>query len=200
MQYTRKVLNRSTGELEEIDLGNWITIRELGEMHGLGRRHTTEVLRHLGVLQIETTGRVTRHLLAAWFVERGLGKRHYRRVDKFPFDVVSPDGQEWLADVWALAVQELEQARQAGPVAEAKADFEGFKTGRREMLIQLQVYWLADFWPTLTQAEMATVLSVSQQLVSRNLSLRADQRSGWREFRSRPLADKPSPDWSSQPL
>ena len=87
MQYTREVLDRKTGELLTISLGDRITIAELGEMHSLGRRQTTDVLRHLDVLQVETTDRTTRHRLAPWFVERGYGRRLKRRTDKFPFDV-----------------------------------------------------------------------------------------------------------------
>ena len=189
MHYSREVLNRKTGKLISVDLGNWITIRELGEMYGYGRRETTEVLRLLEILQVERGDRTTRHRLAAWFVERGFGKRLKRKADNFPFDVISPEGQEWIAELWSIAVEDIERQRTAIPVEEARSALAAFQAGRREMAVQMQVYWLADHRPDLTQEHMALVLSVSQQLVSRNLALRAKQLSKARELKAAPLRE-----------
>jgi hypothetical protein len=61
------------------------------------------------------------------------------------------------------------------------------------MSVQMQVCWLADHRPDLTQAQGAQVLSVSQQLVSRNLTIRANQLAKARALKAAPLADpKPS--------
>jgi hypothetical protein len=187
MRYSREVLDRKTGDLITVDLGNWIPIRELGEMYGYGRRETTEVLRKLEVLQVERGDRAARHRLAPWFVERGFGKRLKRKADKFPFDVVSPEGQEWIAELWSLAVEDLTRERMTIPVEDARSTLAAFQVGRREMEVQMQVYWLADHRPELTQEQMAVVLSVSQQLVSRNLALRAKQRSRAMALKAAPL-------------
>lgn len=189
MQYNREVLNRETGELQTIDLGNWITIRELGEMHGYGRRETTEVLRRLDVLQVEQGDRVTRHRLAAWFVERGYGRRLKRKTDKYPFDVVSPDGQEWINELWSLAVDDLDREKTTIPVEEARSALASFSEGRHLMTVQMQVCWLADFFSGLTQEQMALVLSVSQQLVSRNLAIRAKQLARAKALEVAPLRE-----------
>ena len=187
MIYTREVFNRQSGELETIDIGNWITIRELGEMYGLGRRQTTEVLRRMDVLQVETHGQVTRHRLASWFVERGLGQRQHRTYDRFPFDVISPEGQEWIAGLWSQAVEELHEEKTAKPVATARAALDAFALDRRPMNVEMEVYWLADHFADLTQDQMALVLSVSQPLVNRNLQARQRQLIKARERKKRQL-------------
>jgi hypothetical protein len=189
MYYTREVLDRETGELVTIPIGKWITIAELGEMHGLGRRQTTEVLRHIDVLQVETDHRTRRHRLAPWFVERGYGKRLKRKADKFPFDVVSPEGQAWINELWPLAVAELEEQRMTAPVDEARSALSAFGRDRRPMDVQMQVCWLADHFPDLTQKQMGLVLSVSQQMVSRNLAVRAKQLDRARALKAAPLRE-----------
>lgn len=184
MNYTREVLNRETGDLEQIDFGNWITLKELGEMHGLGRRQTTEVLRRMDVLQVETHGSA-RHRLAHWFVERGFGKRQHRRYDKYPFDVVGPEGQEWINELWSIAVAELHEERTEKPVEAARAALEAFAFDRRPMTVYMQVYWLADHFPNLSQQQMALVLSVSQPLVNRSIQSRQHQLTRARQLKKR---------------
>ncbi|TBX98682.1 hypothetical protein [Rhizobium laguerreae] len=190
MLYQRQVLDRSTGELQTVDDGDWITIRELGELHGLGRRQTTEILREIEVLQVETEHRTTRHRLAGWFVERGWGKRLHRKVDKYPFDVISPDGRKWIDELWPLAVEEIETRKTAMPVQRASAALAEFKKTRKEMTVQMEVCWLADHFVDLTQEQIAQVLSVSQPLVSRNLAIRKRQRDWSRALKCRDLRDQ----------
>lgn len=185
MIYTREVLDRGTGELVTVSDGDWITISELGQLHGLGRRQTTEVLRVMGVLQVETKDGVSRHRLADWFVERGYGKRLHRKHDRYPFDILSPAGQEWIEELWPLAVEEIETRKKAGPVAAAIAALEIFKADRREMTVEMEVYWLADHFPQLTENQMASVLSVSQPLVNRYLAKRQQQLRAWREWKAK---------------
>ena len=183
MIYTREVLNRQTGELETIGIGNWITIRELGDMYGLGRRQTTEVLRRMDVLQVETHERASRHRLARWFVEKGFGQRQHRKCDRFPFDVISPAGQKWIAGLWTLAIEELHEDRTAKPVTAARATLDVFAVERHPMTVQMEVCWLVDRFPDLTQDQIALVLSVSQPLVNRNLQTRQRQLTKARERR-----------------
>ncbi|QRM42813.1 hypothetical protein [Rhizobium sp. BG4] len=177
MNYVEEILDRKTGELVSVDKGDWITIAELARFLGFGRRRATTVLRHLDFLQIEGVGRDSRHRIADWVVQRGWGKRLHRKTDKFPFDVIGPDAVQWIKERWQGAVTAIERETFSGPVAEAKAALDGFQAayGRKEMTVQMEVSWLADIFPDLTQEQMSSILDVSQQLVSRFLSVRSEQ-------------------------
>ena len=188
MIYTREIFDRITGELITVSDGDWITLAELGQLYGLGRRKTTEVLRVLDVLVIENDNGTNRHRLADWFVQRGYGKRLYRKADRYPFHVISPSGQEWIAEMWSLAIEEIEATKKAGIVAEASAALEAFSVDRREMNAQMQVCWLVDHFPKLTETQVASIISVSQPLVNRYVSTRQGQLM---EARKRKLAVLP---------
>ena len=177
MIYVEEILDRKTGELVSVDKGDWITITELGALFGLGRRQTTTVLRQMNFLQVEGGGRNSRHRIADWVVQRGWGKRLHRKTDKFPFDVIGPEAVQWIKERWQDAVAAIERETVTGPVVEAKSALADFQAthGRKEMSVQMMVCWLADFFPELTQQQMAGVLDVSQQLVSRFLSIRSEQ-------------------------
>lgn len=177
MIYRQEILDRKTGELVSVDQGDWITIAELGQLFDLGRRQTTIVLRHLDFLQGEGGGRNSRHRIADWVETNGWGKRLHRKADKFPFDVIAPPAVEWIRKRWPDAVAAIERETFYGPVADARAALAAFQAvgGRKEMTVQMMVHWLADFFPDLTQQQMASVLDVSQQLVSRFLSIRSEQ-------------------------
>ena len=82
---------------------------------------------------------------------------------------------------------ELEEQRMTVPVDEARCALEAFSNGRGPMTVQAQVCWLADHFPGLTQKQMALVLSVSQQMVSRNLTVRAEQLDRARALKAVPL-------------
>lgn len=177
MIFSQEVLDRKTGELVSVDQGDWITIAELGQFFGLGRRQTTTILRHLDFLQIEGGGRNSRHRIADWVEAKGWGKRLHRKTDKFPFDVIAPPAVEWIRERWPNAVAAIERETFSGPVVEAKAALADFQAacGRKEMTVQMMVYWLVDFFPDLTQQQMAGVLDVSQQVVSRFMAARSAQ-------------------------
>lgn len=177
MIYRQEVLDRKTGELVSVDQGDWITIGELGQLFGLGRRQTTTVLRQMEFLQVEGGGRNSRHRIADWVEAKGWGKRLHRKADKFPFDVIAPPAVEWIRERWPDAVAAIERKTFSGPVAEAKAVLADFQAahGRKEMSVQMMVCWLVDFFPDLTQQQMAGVLDVSQQLVSRFMAVRSEQ-------------------------
>ncbi|WP_454288237.1 hypothetical protein [Rhizobium arsenicireducens] len=185
MEYIEEVIDRKTGELVTISKGDWVTITELGELHGIGPRKLRAVLRQLGFLQLEYGGNIQRHRLAPWITQRGWGKRLKRSVKgrHQPFDVVGPDARAWIEQrlPTALAQLELEVSDQASLARSALDDFKAERNSYRarlgscEMSVQEMVSWLADHWPDLSQSEVALVLDVSQQLVSRFLGLRTKQ-------------------------
>jgi hypothetical protein len=190
MEYTREELDRKTGDLQAVSLGNWITVAELATSHGIGRRQATEVLMKLDVLQPETEGRVTRHRLAPWFVDEGYGKRLKRKRDKFPFDVLSPAGQDWINEWWDDAVATIRRAKEDEPVKLVAEALARFKSGRiGEMTVQMQICWLADFFPGLTQEMVALVVGVSQPLVSKFLGIRSSQKANAQKLKTSPLPE-----------
>lgn len=190
MIYVEEILDRKTGELVSIEKGEWITIAELATLLGLGRRQATTVLRHLGFLQVEGGGRNSRHRIAEWVVQRGWGKRLHRRSDKYPFDVIGPEAVKWVKERKQDAVAAIEQ-QITEPVAAAKdalADFQA-RNGRTEMSVQMMVCWLADFFPRLTQEQMATILEVSRPLVSRFMAVRSKQLQEARTLKAKRFDD-----------
>ncbi len=176
MNYVEEVLDRATGEMVTVSKGDWITITELGARHGVGQREVRTVLRQLGVLVVEGTGSHQRHRLAAWVVRQRGGKRIEKR-GAYPFDVVSPEMQEWIGERWSSALEAIADEATA-PSLTARDALATFNAGRRKgpLTVQEAVSWLADHFSGLTQAEVAMVLSVTQQLVSRHLNVRSKQR------------------------
>jgi hypothetical protein len=177
MEYTEEILDRKTGDLVSVSKGDWITIGELGDIFGYGRRQTTTVLRHMGFLQVEGGGRNCRHRVAPWVVQCGWGKRLKRKADGFPFDVIGPEGTAWIMERWVATTAELDKLRSHGPVSEAAAALLGFKASRLsgDLNIEGSVYWLADFFPDLTHEQVATCLYISRQLVDRYRKRRSEQ-------------------------
>ena len=174
MEYFDEVLDRKTGELTKVSMGDWITITELGDLYGAGRREVRTVLRELGVLEAEDTATHQRHRIAAWVVQRGWGKRVQRR-GKVPFDVVGPDLRVWVNERWTQAVDDL-ASQTTAPSLQARAALADFNALRLTTLtVQQSIHWLADWFPNLTQVEMGMVLQVTQQLVGKYLNIRAKQ-------------------------
>lgn len=56
------------------------------------------------------------------------------------------------------------------------------------------VSWLEHFFPKLSHSEMASILDVSQQLVSRYLGERKQERERWKMSKDASLEEKP---WST---
>jgi transcriptional regulator with XRE-family HTH domain len=178
MEYTAEQLDRSSGDMVKVSLGNWITVTELGEKYGVGPKEIRVILHHMGLLQPE--GRHGRYRLTKNAVSQGLGKRHERsgRV-RWPFDVISPKGQDLIAAAWATTIADIERERRSDPSASrAEAALEAFQESTGRVLgSQEAVCWLADHFPDLLQRQMASILNVSEPLVSRYLRLQRDQRS-----------------------
>lgn len=174
MEYFRDDLDRRTGDLVRRSLGDWITITELGKLYGAGNKRTRAVLRQLDFVRVEGAGKSARHRLAPWVTERGWGKRLHPQ-GKFPFDVVGPEAQAWIAGRWSEAVERLEDL--SSTVKRARDRLREFLLHRPDVAAstQGQQAWLNDNFPSLTQSEKAAILDVSQQLVSRFDRLRAER-------------------------
>lgn len=184
MQYSSELFDRETGELKVVSDGDWVTVTELGAINGVGRHRVRSILVAMDVLQLEGTGDHNRHRLTPWMVERGWGKRIERR-HAVPFDVIGPEGRTWIADRWAAAVVEADSLKSA-LTSHAERSLEHFQIdrGRMGMTIEEQVSWLTDHFPALSQQDIALALSVSQQLVSRYMRTREEQRRVARGLRS----------------
>lgn len=182
--YTEEVLDRRTGELITISKGDWITVTEFGETMGVGPRKVRSVLRELDVVDVEGGGTHQRHRVSDWAVRVGLGKRiEPNRKGARPFAVISPAGQEWLRERWQDALQRLDNRGGRQHVAQAGAALKAFQVsrGRENMPVQEAVCWLTDHFPRLGQEDIAALLEVSQQLVSRHVKAQAKQRKALRD-------------------
>jgi len=175
MQYvSRPTLDRATGDMVSQPLGEWITVTELGALYGAGPKRVRFVLHHIGLLQQEKG----RFRLTPQAVKDGLGKRIEKgpRV-KFPFDVLSPAGQAMVAGKWREACEELATLHdESRDISRASAALREFTERRKsQMETQMQVCWLLDHFPDLSQREIAEVVEVAQPLVARYTAKRREQ-------------------------
>ncbi|PWU72057.1 hypothetical protein DK867_15945 [Ochrobactrum sp. POC9] len=177
MEYTSEVLDRKTGEILSQSNGDWITITELGEMYGVGPRQVRSVLRRMGILAMEHAGGTThRHRLTEEAIKSGLGKHLIpRHKGAYPFDVISPMGQRWIADRWTGACA----VNGSNPVNdEIASQLEAFKARRKSQLTpQMEVCWLLDHYPDISQADISSILSLPKQTVSHWVKLRLKHRN-----------------------
>lgn len=187
MEYFQEVLDRSAGKLIKVSQGDWITITELGEIKGAGKRETRAILREMGFLVVEGHGRNARHRLASWVTDRNWGRR-INRKGCYPFDVVGPDARKWIDRQWRTAADKI--ADLSAQATAAQRHLAAFLACRRdpEMPSQEQVCWLCDFYPDLSQMEKARIVGISQQLVSRFEEVRRRQRERRLTNRERQLS------------
>jgi hypothetical protein len=184
MHYTTEQLDRSTGELHLASLGEWITLTELGKQYGVGERKIRTILHHLGMLQPEGG----RYRLTARAIEQGFGKRHDNpKKHQYPFDVISPLGQQIIAENWDWVVTDLEQKKRSTPRLRAASDaLEEFKKARSSQLTtQMDVCWLTDHFPKLTPCEIAQIVGVPHPQVYRYSRIRSKQRDFWHRLQQR---------------
>jgi hypothetical protein len=177
LNYTAEILDRATGELVEVDQGNWVTVTELGKAHGVGPRRVRAVLHHMGLLRSE--GKHGRYRLAPFAVERGYGKRIDRpKRSKWPFDVLSPEGQRLIDETWEVTVADMQSdLEKDSSTGTASTALDHFKKARsRPMETQEEVCWLRDHQSGLTNTQIATVTGASEQLVGRYVALQLRQR------------------------
>lgn len=179
MEYSEHTLDRRTGELVEVSAGDWITITELGELNGVGPHRVRTILREMDFLYVEGGRAHNRHRLTPNVVKRGFGKHIPAKPPRVrhPFDVISPAGREWIEGRWSETIAALE-AKQTRPVIiQAHEALNAFRAGRfGDLNVQGGVLWLSDHFPDLTHTEMAGILNVTQQLVSRYAGVRSRQR------------------------
>lgn len=180
MQYTQHLIDRRSGDFVSVDMGEWITVTELGERYGVGRNKVRAVLHRMGLLQSE--GKWRRLRLTPEAVAQGLGKRHDKpKNGKYPFDVISPAGQAFIADNWREATSRLEADTREDPkMNEAKDALTAYALHRSfhrlsEMTPQMRVCWLIERFPMLTFEQVAAVVGVTHQLVSRYAETRRKQ-------------------------
>lgn len=184
MEYFDEVLDRKTGELVRVSKGEWITITEMATSFGVGPKKARTVLREMGVLQIEDRGGHCRQRLAHWVVQRGWGKRHEPK-GRYPFDVIGPQAQQWIAERWARTSDELQATNFSREVGRAASALQQFKTMRlHPMPTQQEICWLSDHFPDLSQSEIGSIVEVSQQLVSKFVRIQQAQRAQLREWQA----------------
>lgn len=185
MEYQQEHLDRASGRLNTVSLGEWVTITELGAQHGVGPKKARAILHHIGVLAQE--GR--RYRLPWALVAAGIGLRHDRPKSGYPFDVISPKGQDLLAFAWSSAADDYEtECRQEPVVAGVRAAIAAFKADRwGTMDTRQEVVWVLDHFPSITHQTVALALDVSPALVSRYAKARATRRRTLAERRSEPL-------------
>lgn len=200
MEYTKQTLDRSTGELVTTSIGEWKTITEVADTFAIGSRKFRAILRRLDFLQLEYVGKDWRQRLAPWVTDQGWGKRLRREQNgrSTPFDVVSPEAQVWIKERLPSALAEIE-AEVSPEVAAAVAALDDFRTTRneyraklkdgKEMSVEEMVRWLSDFYPKLSQPEIASALHITQPLVSRY----QDQRSKALKYALSKRGSKPGP-------
>jgi hypothetical protein len=186
MRYFEEMLDRKTGELVSVDKGDWITIAELAELMGVGRRQATTFLKEMNFLHIHGVGRDSRHRIASWVSENGWGRTNRRKTDKYPFDVISHEAVQWITQKWQDAVSSVEERTKTEPVVKALHALEDFKVSRdrQKMGVLEQAYWLADHFPDLTHQHMADVLDVTRQLIDRYMKARQKQRQKCLELKA----------------
>lgn len=129
MIYSEEVLDRRTGELVTISKGEWITVSELGVQYGVGPRKARCVLRKMEFLGIEGVRDHARHRIQAWAVERGYGRKNKAKAGaRIPFDVISPEGREWIAARWSQALEAVEAAASGSRIEAARNALVEFQT------------------------------------------------------------------------
>lgn len=195
MLYVQETLDRQTGLLATNTIGEYITVTELGDKYRVGPQRVRVILHHMGVLAAE--GR--RYRLPRAFVERGLGFRHDTPRSGHPFDVLSPKCQALIAKEWDDTVADLE-SEAAPTMRRAEAALATFRsTRRRELNTQEAVCWLCDNHPHLLHRQIADILGVTAQLVSRFSKLRAQQKSIARRAQARFRPEPPKTNPTGRP-
>jgi hypothetical protein len=176
MEYITEVIDRRSGELATVRLGDWKTVSELAADYDTGPNEFRHVLITMGLLQSE--GAQGRRRLTPEAVALGYGKRiEPRRGSKFkyPFDTISPEGQRYIAEHWERCAEEAEAAKASTPDRQRAGDaLRGFCRSRSStMQPQMMVCWLLDHFQCLNHQDIAAIMSCSRQLVDRYATQRS---------------------------
>jgi hypothetical protein len=172
-QYTQEVFNRQTGELVEVDLGEWMTLTEFTDAMGVGMKLGRAVLLEIGLIGVEGG----RFRLKREHEASGLGRRLKAKKSKFPFDVLSPAGQAYATARWSDALAAVETARsaedQTPTVMAALNDFRKQRSDR--LTTQMEVCWIIDHFEGVSTRTIARVLNVTEAIVFKWSSVRSRQ-------------------------
>jgi hypothetical protein len=194
MEYTSEVLDRSTGNLLTVSMGDWIPVTELGKHYGVGKKQVRQILYHMGLLQRE--GRSYRLPWEA--VEKGYGKRHDNPKSGRAFDVISPLGQQLVAEIWDETVADYEaDLRKDSKIDEARdalAAFKETRIGNEPLHAEGEVRWLRHQFPEMTHDATAIALEISPPLVRKYVDKQAAQRAYWDRRKANLSGDRVSVD------
>jgi hypothetical protein len=181
MEYHQEVLDRATGRLETKSIGDWITVTELGQRHGVGPRKVRAILHHMGALAKEGRSyRLPRDLVAS-----GIGRRHDKPKSGHAFDVISPEGQRLIESMWSQTVEDYEaDSRKNSLVQPIRNALAAFKATRTDDLGTAgEVRWIEDHFSGTLHKTIAEVLEVSPALVTRHTKERAAQLAACKRMR-----------------
>tara|TARA_R110002074_G_scaffold402322_1_gene606919 strand:+ start:3329 stop:3883 length:555 start_codon:yes stop_codon:yes gene_type:complete len=179
MNYQSEVLDRRTGELLRVNIGEWVTFTELGQAYDLGARKVRQIMRHLQWVYAPVSSSRSAYRFTPESLEAGLGKHITKSRSGRPFDVVSPFGQEQFLRYLPSALEALGR-RETSNIVEARDALVVFKENRLDRshwTTPIEVSWLAYARPNLSQDDIAQALSISKQLVSSHLRKQAAMRA-----------------------
>lgn len=181
MKYMNKLVDLDTGKPLWVDLGEHRTLSEVSDMFGIGYRTFRQVLLAMDLLQREWDTRAQRHRnrLAPWAVNSRLGMRHDRHAferdsARTPFDVLSPEGVEYIQDHLEETYKKMKAP--SPDLLKARAQLKEADSRRvRPMDAEGQVGWLTAHCPNLTPKDIAAIAEVSDSLVRRYIDRREAQ-------------------------
>ncbi len=176
MEYFKEIIDRSTGEVTRISLGDWITSSELGKRFGAGPKQTRAVLIEMGFMFVAIGEQKNRTRIMPWVEKKSWG-RLIKPKNGFEFDVINEDAQRWIAQRWVKAQSSINELPKDALIA--KEGLELFIRDRDnpdDMDTRGQVKWLMDHFPLLMHVDIAKIVRVSKQRVSKIVSSFEDEK------------------------
>jgi hypothetical protein len=175
MQYVRKVVDLDTGEAW-VDLGDHRPLSDVATSLGIGPREFRRLLVAMQVVMPEwdDAAKQYRHRLTPGAVASGFGIRHdnkgfHHSPDKTPFDVLSPLGVEYIRHNLKKARAIVD--RRSPPVRAAGEALDAFEARRgRPMSPEGKVRWLVQNYPAMTHAQVADIIGITRQAVSKHVA------------------------------
>lgn len=166
MKYIRKITCRVSGQVDEIDLGDHITITELAIKLEVSRSVLVKVLLRLGLVvhEIDPYRRQGRYRLSHDAVANGMGFRLLSK-DGLPFDVLAPKAVEWVAAELPVEIAHIGD-EQRDRVEELKAAVDAYTSASgRHLAGEATVRLLRFYMPDLATDIVAAVSGVSPRFV-----------------------------------
>lgn len=167
MEFFKETIDGSTGEVTNVSIGDWITITELGKRYDAGPRQTRAVLIEMGFMFVAIGEHRNKTSIMPWVVKKGWGRPIHPR-NGFEFDVINEDAQRWIAQRWEKAQSSLNELPQD---VQSASECLTFFVQRRDipddMDTRCKVKWLMDHYSFLMNVDIAKVVGVSKQRVSK---------------------------------